>query len=171
VCAVCDVTISFTSYSCFQTNVLAKFVDAICIFFYTHSPYFMRHCTEYKLYQRSTLGYRRKINSTLRQPFITAKISGCTLKQGSKTHSSLRQSNLQLPSQAAPMSRRRGGARHFHLGGALEWPVLQQGELSMVCVGLSERDLKNLGRPGKILGGQWNPPSFAPVSSNASSRA
>jgi len=36
---------------------------------------------------------------------------------------------------------------------------LQQGELSMVCVGLSERDLKN-------FGGQWppwNPPSFAPV--------
>ena len=34
----------------------------------------------------------------------------------------------------------RGGARHFHLGGALEGPVLQQGELSMVCVGLSEGD-------------------------------
>jgi len=26
----------------------------------------------------------------------------------------------------------RGGARHFHLGGPLEEPVLQQGELSMV---------------------------------------
>jgi len=39
----------------------------------------------------------------------------------------------------------RGGARHFHLGGPLEGPVLQQGELSMVCVGLSERDLKNFG--------------------------
>jgi len=37
----------------------------------------------------------------------------------------------------------RGGARHFHLGGPLEGPVLQQGELSMVCVGLSEKDLKN----------------------------
>jgi len=35
----------------------------------------------------------------------------------------------------------RGGARHFHFGGPLEGPVLQQGELSMVCVGLSERDL------------------------------
>ena len=52
----------------------------------------------------------------------------------------------------------RGGARHFHLGGPLEGPVLQQGELSMVCVGLSERDLhqwhdvtrKILGGPGKI---------------------
>jgi len=28
----------------------------------------------------------------------------------------------------------RGGARHFYLGGAPEGPVLQQGELSMVCV-------------------------------------
>jgi len=36
------------------------------------------------------------------------------------------------------------------LGGPLEGPVLQQGELSMVCVGLSERDLKNFGR-------QWPP--------------
>jgi len=34
----------------------------------------------------------------------------------------------------------RGGDRHFHLGGPLEGPVLQQGELSMVCVGLSEED-------------------------------
>ena len=39
----------------------------------------------------------------------------------------------------------RGGAEHFYLGGPLEGPVLQQGELSMVCVGLSERDLKNFG--------------------------
>jgi len=45
----------------------------------------------------------------------------------------------------------RGGARHFHLGGPLEGPVLQQGKLLMVCVGLSEEDLKNFGGP---LGGQ-----------------
>ena len=38
----------------------------------------------------------------------------------------------------------RGGARHFHLGGPLEGPVLQQVELSMVCVGLSKRDLLRL---------------------------
>ena len=29
---------NWTSYYCFQTNVLAKFVDILCIFFYTHSP-------------------------------------------------------------------------------------------------------------------------------------
>jgi len=59
----------------------------------------------------------------------------------------------------------RGGARPFHLGGPLEGPVLQQRELSMVCVGLSKRDLKNLVGPGKIIGGQrphLAPPSPAP---------
>ena len=38
----------------------------------------------------------------------------------------------------------------------------------MVCVGLSERDLKNFGGPGKILGGSvppWNTPSSAPACS------
>jgi len=50
----------------------------------------------------------------------------------------------------------RGRAKHFHLGGLLEGPVLQQGELSMVCVGLSERDLKN-------FGGASGPPSSAPA--------
>jgi len=40
------------------------------------------------------------------QQFITAKISECVLEQGSKTHSSLRQSNLQLQNEAALMSRR-----------------------------------------------------------------
>jgi len=39
-----------------------------------------------------------KLNATTQQ-FITAKRSGCGLKQGSKTHSSLRQSNLQLQNE------------------------------------------------------------------------
>jgi len=38
------------------------------------------------------------------QQFTTAKISGCALKQGSKTHSSIRQSNLQRKNEAALMS-------------------------------------------------------------------
>jgi len=72
------------------------------IFLYIHSPYFMCHCTEDKL-----LGYRRKIHPTLNatiQQFVTAKISGCVLKQGSTTHSSLRQGNLQRKNEAALMS-------------------------------------------------------------------
>jgi len=52
-----------TSYSCFQTNVLAKFFDTICIFFYIHSPYFIALNINY---HRSKLGYRRKLHSTLR---------------------------------------------------------------------------------------------------------
>ena len=60
-----------------------------------------------------------------------------------------------------PEHQQGGGARHFHLGGPLEGPVLQQGELPIVFVGLSERDLKTfggpLGGPGKMFGGQWPP--------------
>jgi len=40
------------------------------------------------------------LNATTQQ-FITAKISGCALKQGSKTHSSMRQRNLQLQNETA----------------------------------------------------------------------
>jgi len=43
------------------------------------------------------------INPTTQQ-FITAKTSGCALKQGSNAHSSLRQGNLQLQNEAALMS-------------------------------------------------------------------
>jgi len=66
---------------------------------------FMCHCTEYK---PSALQVRTseetKLNATTQQ-FITAKISGWVLKQRSKTHSSLSQSNLQLQNLAALMSR------------------------------------------------------------------
>jgi len=62
----------------------------------------------------------------------------------------------------------RGGARHFHLEGPLEGPVLQQGELSVVCVGLLERDLKNFGarqnfRGSGPLGTPLAPPLFPTV--------
>ena len=52
---------------------------------------------------------------------------------------------------------------------------MQQGELSIVCVGLSERDLLQwhdvtrkilggtLGGQAKFGGGQWHPPSSAPA--------
>ena len=85
-----------TSHSCFQTNVLAKFIDTICMFLHTHSPYFSCYCTEYK---PSALQVRISEENTLvatTQQFIAEKISRWALKQGSKTHSSLRQSNLQL---------------------------------------------------------------------------
>ena len=82
---------------------------------------------------------------------------------------------------AAVMNMARGGPRHLHLGGPLERPVLQQGELSTVCVGLSERDLiismqwhdvtrkiwgGALGGPGIIFWGKWPPwhPLVPPLS-------
>jgi len=95
---------NLTSYSCFQTNVLAKFLDIICTLFYTHSPKFMHHWTEYKL---SALQVRISEENTLKattQQFITVKISGCVLKQWSKTYSSLPPSNLKLQNEAPLMS-------------------------------------------------------------------
>jgi len=92
---------NLTSFPCFQTNVLAKFVDIVCIFFYIHFPYFMCRCTEYELSALQVrLSEKNKLNATTQQ-FITAKITGWALKQGNETHSSLRQSNLQLQNQAA----------------------------------------------------------------------
>jgi len=53
-----------TSYSCFQTNVLAKFVGIICIFVYTH--FLNLWVIELNVnYQRSRLGWR-KMHSTPR---------------------------------------------------------------------------------------------------------
>jgi len=59
-----------------------------------HAPtYFMCYWTEYKLSAlQVVISEENKLNATTQQ-FITAKISGCALKQGSKTHSSLRPSN------------------------------------------------------------------------------
>jgi len=58
-------------------------------------------------YKLSTLQVRiseeNKLNAATQQ-FITAKISGSALKQGSKICSSLRQSNSQLQNEAALMS-------------------------------------------------------------------
>ena len=76
---------NLTSFTCFQTNVLATFVDIICTFFYIHSPYFMSHCTEYKLWALQVrLSEKNTINATTQQ-FISTKISGCALKQRNET--------------------------------------------------------------------------------------
>jgi len=65
----------------------------------------MCHCTEYKPSALQVrLSEENKFNATTQQ-FITAKISGCALIQGSETRSSLRQNNLQLQNEAALRSR------------------------------------------------------------------
>jgi len=77
-----------------------------------HSLCFMCHSTEYKLPAlQVTTSEENKLNPTTQQ-FIIAKISGCVSKQGRKTHSSLRQSNLQQQHQAALMSCRIQAVEH-----------------------------------------------------------
>jgi len=71
-CAV-FVTSQLTSYSCFQTNILANFVDIMCIFLNTLSPYFTCHCTDYKLSALYVgISEENKLNATT-QEFIIAK--------------------------------------------------------------------------------------------------
>jgi len=116
---------NLTSYSCFQTNVLAKFVDIIGIFFYTRSLYFMCHCIEYNVSAlQVTISEENKINATTQQ-FITAKMSFYVLKQGSKTHPSLRQSNLQHKNETALMSCRTRAVEHRCGAGLGVQPGLQ----------------------------------------------
>jgi len=59
------VTSQFDVILHFQTNVLAKFVDTLCMFFYTHSPYFMCHCTKYELSAlQARISEENKLNAT-----------------------------------------------------------------------------------------------------------
>jgi len=63
--------------------------------------YTVCRCTEYELSALQVgLSGKNKLNATTQQ-FTTAKITGCALKHGNETRSSLRQSNLQLQNQAA----------------------------------------------------------------------
>jgi len=64
----------------------------------------MCQCTEYKVSAlQAWLSEKNKLKATTQQ-FITVILSGCALKQGSKTNSSPGQSKLQLQNQAALIS-------------------------------------------------------------------
>jgi len=84
-----------TSYSRLQTNVLAKFVDTTCIFFYCTRTLLTPYCTIYRCdeHKLSTLQVRRPEQNTAlnakTEQFITAKKSSNAFKQGSGTHSLL----------------------------------------------------------------------------------
>jgi len=72
----------------------------------------MCHCTEYKLSALQVrLSKKNKLNATTQQ-FITAKLSGCALKQGSGTQWTLHQNTLQLQNEAALMSCRIRAVEH-----------------------------------------------------------
>jgi len=112
ICCALFVTSQFDVIVMFPSQCFGEFFDIICMFFYIHSPYFMCHCTEYKLLVLQVrLSEENTLNATTQQS-KTAKISGCALKQGSKTHSSMRQSNLQLQNEAALMSYRIRAVEH-----------------------------------------------------------
>ena len=89
-----------------QFNVIFMFpnqsFDEVC----RHNMHILLHAL-LLFYKLSALHVRiseeTKLNATAQQ-FITTKISGFALKQGSKSHSSLRQSNLQLQNEAVRMS-------------------------------------------------------------------
>jgi len=100
--AVCDVTIwrhIHVSKSTFWRSLLTQNAYSS-----TRSLLISCHCTECKLSALQVRISEEKTINALTQQFILAKISGCALKQGCKTHSSLRQSNLQRQNEAALMS-------------------------------------------------------------------
>ena len=100
VCVVCDVIFMFPNQR----------FNEVC----WHNMHILLHALPL-FYKLSALQVRISEESTLSattQQFTTAKISGWALKQGIKTHSSLRQSNLQLQNEAALMSCRIRAVEH-----------------------------------------------------------
>ena len=82
------------------------------IFLYIQSPYFMCHCTDCRLLALQVRQSEENTPNATIQQLVTAKMSGGALKQGSKTHSSIRQSNLQRTNEAALMSCRIRAVEH-----------------------------------------------------------
>jgi len=91
-----------------------KLVEIINMNIFLHAlPLFYVNITISNEYKLSALHVRMSEKnklSAMTQQFITAKISGCA--RGSKTHSSLRQSNLQLQNKASLMSCRTRAVEH-----------------------------------------------------------
>jgi len=111
-----------------QFNVIALFpnqrFDQACwhnmhVFLYVHSPYFMCHWTEYKLLELQVRLLEENTPNATKQQFVTAIISCGALKQGSTTHSSIRQSNLQRKNEAALMACRIWAVEHRVSAGGL----------------------------------------------------
>jgi len=124
-CAVCDVTIwrhTYVSKPTFWRSLLTQYAYSS-----TRNLLISYVIARNISYQLLKLGYQRKRHSTLwRTSSYLQKVSGCALKQGCKTHSSLRQSNLQLQNEAARMSRQiRAVERRCAAGQAGAHPRLQ----------------------------------------------
>ena len=99
----------------------------------------MCHSAEYILPALEVrLSEENKLYATTQQ-LIAAKTSGCILKQGSETHSSLRQSNLQLQNEAALRSRQIRAVEHLRCAAGLAGadPGLRDRVL-LNCTGIGE---------------------------------
>ena len=96
-------------------------------------------------YSTSAPSWRSKENTSnaMIQQFMNAKILGYTLKQVSKTHSALRQSNLQLQNHAARMSRGIRAVEHRCTAG-----------LAGARPGFQDRILLNYYISGQVLSSQ-----------------
>ena len=124
VCAVCNVTIwrhFHVSKPTFWRSLFTWYV-----YFSTSTPllYASFHYELSALQVR--LSVKNKLNATTQQ-FVTAKISGWALKQGTKTHSSMLQSNLQQQNEAALMSCQIRAVKHTKCAAGLAdaYPGLQ----------------------------------------------
>ena len=128
-CAV-FVTSQFDVILMFPSQRFGEVYGMTCMFFYTYSPFFMSLCTEYKLSALQVrISEENKLNAAT-QEFITAT-------KGSKTHSSLRQSNLQLQNEAALMFPRIRAVEHRCAAGlAGAHPVFQDRILMKYTAGL-----------------------------------
>ena len=103
ICVWCELFVmsQFDVIFMFQTNLLATFVDMYIFLhplplFYVSLHWISTTVLAFKV----RISKVNALNATTQQ-FITAKISGCALKQGSKTYSPMRQRNLQLQNETA----------------------------------------------------------------------
>ena len=115
ICIWCALSVAsqFDVIVLFLYQHFGKFVDIMCTFFHTSTLLILCHCTKYKLLALQVRLLKESTPNATIQQFVTAKISGGALKQGSTTHSSIRQSNLHSRNEAALMSCRIRAVKHI----------------------------------------------------------
>jgi len=86
ICIWCALFVASQFDSCFQTNVLAKFVDIICIF--STSTSLILYVIALNINHQCSKAVEEKQTQRYDTAVHNCKISGCALKQGIETHSS-----------------------------------------------------------------------------------
>jgi len=81
------------SYSRFQTNLLTRFVDKMCILFYTHPPYLLLHykpsALQVRIPEKNALNANTNLQFTAAVPNYnrSSQLRQNSSQQGSETHS------------------------------------------------------------------------------------